>query len=156
MKQNKEEFFRSGKGLSRKIVQEISDRKNEPGWMTDYRLNALGIFEKKPMPTWGADLSELLYHNIHYYVQAADKKYSSWDDVPTNMKDTFEKLGIPEAEQKALAGAGAQYESNVVYHNLKKQWEDLGVIFIDMDIAVKEHPELIKKYFICIFFLLIY
>jgi Fe-S cluster assembly protein SufB len=147
MKQNKEEFFRSAKGLDRKIVQEISERKNEPGWMTDFRLNALTIFEKKPMPLWGADLSDLLYHNIHYYVQAADKKYSDWADVPTAMKDTFEKLGIPQAEREMLAGVGAQFESEVIYKRLKDKWSKKGVIFLDTDSALQEYPEVFKKYF---------
>lgn len=147
MKQSKEEFFRSGKGLSRKIVQDISERKNEPGWMTDFRLNALGIFEKKPMPTWGADLSELLYHNIHYYVQAIEKKHSSWDSVPAEMKETFEKLGVPQAERELLAGVGAQFDSEVVYKRLKDKWAKKGVIFLDTESALKEYPEVFKKYF---------
>jgi Fe-S cluster assembly protein SufB len=115
--------------------------------MTDFRLNALGIFEKKPMPTWGADLSELLYHNIHYYVQAAEKKHSSWDNVPTEMKETFEKLGVPQAERELLAGVGAQFDSEVVYKRLKDKWAKKGVVFLDTESALKEYPEIFKKYF---------
>ena len=129
MKQNKKEFFRSDKGLNRKIVCAISEQKNEPGWMTDFRLRALDIFEQKPMPKWGADLSELLYNDIHYYVKAADKKYSNWDEVPGEMKDTFEKLGIPQAERELLAGVGAQFESEVIYKRLKDKWAKKGCCF---------------------------
>ena len=147
MKQDNQDFFRSEKGLNKKIVREISERKNEPGWMTDFRLRALDIFEQKPLQSWGPDLSELLYENIYYYVQAAEKKYSSWDDVPVSMKDTFEKLGIPQAEREMLAGVGAQFESEVIYKRLKDKWAKKGVVFLDTESALQEYPEIFKKYF---------
>jgi len=139
--------YKSGKGLNKKIVAEISERKNEPGWMTDFRLRALEIFESKPMPTWGADLSHLDVHDIYYYVKPLENQHSSWNDVPTEIKNTFAALGIPQAEQKYLAGVGAQYESEVVYKNLKKKWQELGVVFMDMSSALMAHPDLFKRYF---------
>ncbi len=134
-------------GLSEEIVRDISSRKAEPSWMTDFRLHALTIFEQKHMPTWGADLSELMFHDIHYYVQPHTKQQGSWDDVPTDIKETFTALGIPQAEQKYLAGVGAQYESEVVYKQLKKEWSNQGVLFMDMSTALRDHPMLFKKYF---------
>lgn len=139
--------FSSPKGLNRKIVQEISERKNEPGWMTDFRLKSLEIFEQKPMPTWGADLSELDHHDIHYYVQSVEGKHTSWDDVPADVKATFEKLGVPQAERELLAGVGAQFESEVIYKRLKEKWAKKGVVFADTDTALQEYPELFKQYF---------
>src|SRR5579859_7500064 len=139
--------FKAAKGLNRELVKEISDRKNEPGWMTDFRLQALAIFENKPMPTWGADLSALNSNDIHYYIQPLDKKHTSWDDVPPELKNTFERLGIPQAEHKYLAGVGAQYESEVIYKNLKRVWQERGVVFLDTDSGLAEHPEIFKKYF---------
>lgn len=135
------------KGLNRQIVEDISHKKNEPGWMTELRLNALEIFESKPMPTWGADLSDLDISDIYYYVKPFEDKHTSWNDVPDKIKDTFEQLGIPQAERALLAGVGAQYESEVIYKNLKQEWRDKGVIFVDTDSALKEYPELFKKYF---------
>jgi len=140
-------YFKLNKGLNRSIVTQISEQKNEPGWMTDYRLNALEIFEQKPMPLWGADLSHLNPYDIHYYVKATEKQHKSWDTVPDEIKNTFTKLGIPQAEQKFLAGVGAQFESEVIYKSLKKEWSDLGVIFCDTNNGLREHPELFKKYF---------
>lgn len=139
--------YKSGKGLNKKIVIEISERKQEPGWMTDFRLRALATFESKPMPTWGADLSHLDIDDIYYYVKPLENQHSSWNDIPTDIKNTFSALGIPQAEQKYLAGVGAQYESEVVYKNLKKHWRDLGVLFMDMSSALLEYPELFKRYF---------
>lgn len=139
--------FRAEKGLNRKIVEEISQRKNEPGWMTDFRLQALDIFEKKPMPSWGADLSDLNHHDIHYYVQSVQGKHSSWDDVPEDIKQTFEKLGIPQAERQMLAGVGAQFESEVIYKRLQEKWAKKGVVFLDTNSGLQEYPELFKKYF---------
>lgn len=139
--------FTSGKGLNKNIVTQISEMKNEPGWMTDFRLKALGLFERMPMPTWGPDLSELDPHDIHYYVKPLEKQSKSWDDVPDDIKITFEKLGIPQAERKFLAGVGAQYESEVIYKSLRKRWKDQGVLFLDTGTALKEHPEIFKKYF---------
>ena len=140
-------IFRSKKGLSKEVVEEISRMKNEPQWMLDFRLKALDIFFKKPMPTWGGDLSALNFDDITYYVKPTEQQGKTWDEVPEEIKNTFDKLGIPEAEQKFLAGVSAQYESEVVYHSMKKDLEEMGVIFCDTDTAVQEHPELVKKYF---------
>lgn len=140
--------FKSEKGINEEIVRKISYDKNEPEWMLNKRLNALRIFNKKPIPTWGPDLSELNLEEIHFYMKPDAKKNSkSWEDVPEDIRRTYEKLGIPEAERKSLAGVGAQYESEVVYHNLKKDMEEKGVVFLDMDEALKQYPELVKKYF---------
>ena len=140
-------YYKSKKGLNRQIVTEISDKKNEPGWMTDFRLKALEIFEQKDMPKWGADLSELDINDIYYYLKPIEDKHNSWDTVPDKIKKTFDKLGIPKAEQNLLAGVGAQFESEVIYKNLKQKWRDLGVIFIDTDTALKEHSDIFRKYF---------
>lgn len=145
---NKQNYiFKSKKGLNRKIVTDISEQKNEPGWMTDFRLKALDIFERLPMPTWGADLSDLDPNDIYYYVRPVEKQKTSWDDIPTDIKTTFEKLGIPQAEQKYLSGVGAQYESEVVYKSLKKKWAEQNVLFLDTSSALQQFPELFKKYF---------
>ncbi|MCH8300821.1 MAG: Fe-S cluster assembly protein SufB, partial [Candidatus Marinimicrobia bacterium] len=135
------------KGLSRKTVEDISNIKSEPGWMTDLRLKAYEIFLEKPMPEWGADLSEIDFDDIIYFVRASDKKMTDWDDVPAEIKETFEKLGIPESERKFLAGAEAQYDSESVYGALQGEWEKQGVIFVDTDTALREHEKLVKKYF---------
>lgn len=135
------------KGLNREIVTRISEQKNEPGWMTDFRLRALEIFEQKPMPTWGADLSGLHPNDIYYYVKPIDRAQTNWDDVPQDIKITFEKLGIPQAEQKYLAGVGAQFDSEIIYKNLRKQWADKGVLFLDTETALKDYPEIFKRYF---------
>ena len=137
----------SKKGLSKDTVIEISKMKDEPQWMLDFRLRSYEIFMKKPMPTWGGDLSRIDFQNIYYYAKASDKVEKNWDDVPENVKNTFDKLGIPEAEKKFLAGVGAQYESEVVYHSLREDLAKQGVLFLDTDAALKEHPELFKKYF---------
>lgn len=141
--------FKSGKGLTKHLVEEISEMKGEPAWMRANRLKALEIFQAKPMPTWGNNelLSELDFDNIHYYVKPSEKTEKSWDDVPEGVKKTFDKLGIPEAERKFLAGVTAQYESEVVYHSIRKDLEKQGVIFLGMDDAVKHFPDLVKKYF---------
>ena len=139
--------YTTGKGLNRKVVEEISDIKNEPDWMRRIRLKALEIFEAKPVPTWGPDLSGIDWENISYYNKPGDSNTNSWEDVPEMIKDTFEKLGIPEMEQKYLAGSVAQYESEGVYHSLRKVWEDKGVVFMDLDSAIREHPDLVKQYF---------
>lgn len=139
--------FRTKKGLTREIVEEISRMKNEPQWMLDFRLKALDIFYKKPMPRWGGDLSELDFDDITYYVKPSEKIGRTWEEVPEEIKRTFDKLGIPEAEQKFLAGVSAQYESEVVYQSMKKDLEEQGVIFCDTDTAVREYPELVKEYF---------
>ena len=137
----------SKKGLTRETVINISKMKDEPQWMLDFRLRSYEIFMKKPMPTWGSDLSSLDFQNIYYYTKASDKTEKNWDDVPDKIKNTFDKLGIPEAEKKFLAGVGAQYESEVVYHSLREDLAKQGVLFLDTDAALKEHPEIFKKYF---------
>jgi Fe-S cluster assembly protein SufB len=137
----------SKKGLTKDVIVEISKLKNEPQWMLDFRLRSYEVFMKKPMPNWGPDLSTIDFQNIYYYAKASEKTEKSWDDVPADVKKTFDKLGIPEAEKKFLAGVGAQYESEVVYHNLREDLAKQGVIFLDTDTALKEHPEIFKKYF---------
>ena len=137
----------SKKGLSRDTVVSISKMKNEPQWMLDFRLRSYDIFMKKPMPNWGGDLSKIDFQNIYYYTKASEKTEKNWDDVPEDIKKTFDKLGIPEAEKKFLAGVGAQYESEVVYHNLRDDLAKQGVLFLDTDTALKEQPEIFKKYF---------
>ncbi|RHW36781.1 Fe-S cluster assembly protein SufB [Lysinibacillus yapensis] len=138
--------FRSKRGLTEDIVREISTMKNEPEWMLDYRLKALEIFYSKPMPQWGGDLSALNFDEITYYVKPSEATQKSWDEVPDEIKATFDKLGIPEAEQKYLAGVSAQYESEVVYHNMKKDLEDLGIVFKDTDSALRENEDIFKQY----------
>ena len=140
-------IFRTEKGLTENIVREISRMKNEPEWMLEFRLKSLEQFYKKPMPQWGGDLSELDFDEITYYVKPSERSERSWDEVPEEIKRTFDRLGIPEAEQKYLAGVSAQYESEVVYHNLKEDLEKLGIIFKDTDTALQENEDLFKKYF---------
>jgi Fe-S cluster assembly protein SufB len=139
--------FRSQRGLTRSTVEEISKMKNEPQWMTNFRLKAYDYFMGRPMPGWGGDLSKIDFDNIYYYAKPTDKMGRNWNDVPENIKKTFEKLGIPEAERKFLGGVGAQYESEVVYHSLRKDLESKGVIFLDTDSALKQYPDIVKKYF---------
>src|SRR5579872_4477726 len=142
-------IFKSGKGLTREIVANISELKNEPGWMREFRLKALDIFLSKPMPWWGDTerLAEIDFDNIQYFVRASDRVGKTWDEVPEDIKRTFDKLGIPEAERKYLSGVSAQYESEVVYHSIRKDLERQGVIFTDMDTGLREHGDLVKKYF---------
>ncbi len=137
----------SKKGLSKDTVIAISKMKDEPQWMLDFRLRSYEIFMKKPMPTWGGNLSAIDFQNIYYYAKATEKVEKNWDDVPAEVKSTFDKLGIPEAEKKFLAGVGAQYESEVVYHSLREDLAKQGVLFLDTDSALKEQPEIFKKYF---------
>ncbi|MEM5948764.1 Fe-S cluster assembly protein SufB [Spirochaetia bacterium 38H-sp] len=144
---NVKPVIREEKGLSEEVVRRISKHKNEPEWMRDFRLLAYRMFISKPMPNWGVDLSELDFDDIYYYVKSTDKAERTWDDVPDTIKKTFDRLGIPEAERKYLAGVGAQYDSEMVYHNIQKGLEEKGVIFCDPETAVREHPELVKKYF---------
>lgn len=139
--------FKSKRGLNHAVIDEISDHKNEPDWMREFRHQALDIFFSKPMPTWGADLSGIDFEEIFYFLRASGGSGRSWDDVPEDIKNTFERLGIPEAERKFLAGVGAQYDSEVVYHSLKQEWEKLGVIFLDMDTGLREHEDLVREYF---------
>jgi Fe-S cluster assembly protein SufB len=140
-------FFKSERGLNREVVESISQMKGEPDWMREFRLKAYDHFVKRPMPQWGGDLSGIDFDNIYYYIKPAEKQGKTWDEVPEYIKNTFEKLGIPEAERKFLAGVGAQYESEVVYHSLREDLSKQGVIFLDMDAAVREHPELVQQYF---------
>ncbi|WP_079526940.1 MULTISPECIES: Fe-S cluster assembly protein SufB [Halobacillus] len=140
-------IFRTEKGLTAEVVKQISDYKEEPEWMLDFRLKSLEQFYKKPMPQWGGDLSELDFDDITYYVKPSEGSERSWDEVPEEIKNTFDRLGIPEAEQKYLAGVSAQYESEVVYHNMEKDLEELGVVFKDTDTALKENEELFREYF---------
>jgi len=135
------------KGLTKQVVEDISAIKNEPGWMTEIRLKAYDIFLEKPMPEWGADLSEIDFNDIYYFGRAQDKKMTDWDDVPDDIKNTFDKLGIPESERKFLAGAEAQYDSEAVYGQLKGESEKQGVIFVDTDTALREHEALLKEHF---------
>ncbi len=145
--ENHKAVYKTGRGLTRDIVIEISQAKNEPEWMLDFRLKSYDTFLNKPMPTWGADLSIVDFENTIYYSKPSEKVEKSWDDVPTEIKDTFEKLGIPEAEAKYLSGVSTQYDSEVVYENMISEVEDKGVIFMDTDRALREYPELFKKYF---------
>ena len=137
----------TGKGLTEEIVRKISAYKNEPEWMTEYRVKAFHIFESMPMPTWGPDLSEIDFQDFTYYKRVSNEAEKSWDDVPEEVKNTFERLGIPEAERKYLAGVTTQYESEAVYHNMLEEVQSKGVIFLDIDSALKEYPDLFKKYF---------
>jgi Fe-S cluster assembly protein SufB len=140
--------FKSDKGLTREIVERISSMKGEPAWMREFRVKAYEIFLSKPMPTWGDTplLNEIDFSDIHYFVKSTDRAERSWDDVPDDIKRTFDRLGIPEAERKFLSGVSAQYESEVVYHNTSKELDAQGVLFCDMDTAVKTYPEIVQKY----------
>lgn len=143
-----EEFvFRSKKGLSKEVVEEISSIKDEPAWLHDFRLRSLEIFLKKPMPTWGANLSDINFDNIYYYVKATEGQVRTWEEVPDNIKNTFDRLGIPEAERNFLAGVGAQYESEMIYHNIRENLTKQGVIFTDPETAFRDFPDLFKQYF---------
>ncbi|NLT25296.1 MAG: Fe-S cluster assembly protein SufB, partial [Microbacteriaceae bacterium] len=136
------------RGLDEEVVRDISSIKNEPEWMRDRRLRALQLFERKPMQTWGPDLSELDFDNIKYFVRASEKQAQTWDDLPEDIRNTYERLGIPEAErQRLIAGVAAQYESEVVYHQINEELERQGVIFLDTDTALREHPEIFEEYF---------
>jgi Fe-S cluster assembly protein SufB len=141
--------FQAQKGLSEEIVRQISAQKGEPEWMLEFRLEALKIYYSKPMPKWGGDLSQLeaTLDDIYFYLRPQEKMERSWDDVPDDIKTTFERLGIPEAERKVLAGVGAQYESEMVYHSLKKEWEDKGIIFESIEDGLRKYPELFREHF---------
>src|SRR3974377_1423746 len=139
--------FKSGRGLTRAVVEQISEMKGEPDWMRKFRLKSLGLFEKRPMPTWGADLSGIDFDNIYYYIKPVQEQGKTWDDIPSEIKDTFDRLGIPQAERKFLAGVTAQYESEAVYHKVREDLEKIGVIFTDMDTALREYPDIIKEHF---------
>ncbi|SCX14402.1 Fe-S cluster assembly protein SufB [Corynebacterium jeikeium] len=136
------------RGLNEDVVRDISAKKNEPEWMLKRRLKALDIFDKKPLPTWGADLSDIDFDNIKYFVRSTEKQAQTWEDLPEDIKNTYDKLGIPEAEkQRLVAGVAAQYESEVVYHQIREDLEKQGVIFVDTDTGLREYPELFEEYF---------
>ena len=139
--------FKTRKGLDRDVVEQISNLKGEPQWMLDFRLKALEHFQQRPMPHWGPDISKLDLDEIYYYVKPTDEEGKSWDDVPDSIKETFDKLGIPEAEQKFLAGVGAQYESEMVYHSVLEHLEKQGVIFLSIEEGLRQHPDLFREYF---------
>jgi Fe-S cluster assembly protein SufB len=140
-------FFSIPKGISEDVVRQISAYKKEPEWMTDIRVNAYREFAARPNPTWGPDLSFIDFNEFFYFIKASERAETSWDDVPAEIKETFDKLGIPEAERQYLAGVSTQFESEVVYHSTLKELEDLGVIYVDTDTALREYPELVKEYF---------
>ncbi|MFO7782204.1 MAG: Fe-S cluster assembly protein SufB [Spirochaetia bacterium] len=139
--------FKSRKGIDEEVVHAISDHKGEPDWMRRFRLQSLEAFRARPMPNWGADLSDIDFDDIFYYIKPSERQSRSWEDVPADIRETFDRIGIPEAEKKYLAGVGAQYDSEVVYHNIQKRLEDKGVIFSDPETAVREYPEIVQKYF---------
>lgn len=140
--------YSTGKGLTAETIRKISANKNEPQWMLDYRLRALEVFNSKPMPTWGADLSDLDLNDIIYYLEPDAKRMSdSWDDVPEYIKNSFERLGIQQAEKTSLSGVGAQYDSEVVYHNMNRELEELGIVYTDIETAIRNHEDLVKEYF---------
>jgi Fe-S cluster assembly protein SufB len=140
------DVFRAARGLNANIVAQISEMKKEPGWMRDFRLRSLKIFESKPMPLWGGDIG-IDFQDIYYYLKPTDKQGRTWDDVPQDIKDTFDRLGIPEAEKKYLAGVKAQFESEVVYGSLQEDLGKKGVLFTDTDTALRDHPDLLREYF---------
>lgn len=142
-----ENYYTSTKGLKEEVVREMSKIKNEPEWMLEYRLKALRKFKEMPMPTWGVDLSNIDFEEYTYYIKPSEKQTASWDDVPETIKETFDRLGLPEAEQKFLAGMSTQYESEVVYHNMLDELNEKGVVFLDTDSGLREYPEMFKKYF---------
>src|SRR4026208_1504048 len=139
--------FEPKRGLSGQVVEEISELKSEPDWMRKYRRKARRHFERRPMPWWGADLSDIDFENIYYFIRSTEKQAQNWEDLPEDIKGTWDKLGIPEAEKKYLGGVSAQYESEVVYHKIKKELDDIGVLFTDMDSALRDYPDLVKEHF---------
>ena len=144
---NAEIIFSTGLGLNEEVIRTISQEKDEPEWMLDYRLKAYEIYKNKPIPEWGPDLSGIDFNDITYYQKATNRPVRTWDDVPDEIKKTFERIGIPEAERAYLAGATVQYESEAVYTRMKSAYENLGIIFTDMDSALRDYPELVKEYF---------
>src|ERR671932_916001 len=136
------------RGLDEEVVRDISGRKNEPEWMLERRLKALKLFAKKPMPNWGSDLSGIDFQNIKYFVRSTEKQAASWEELPEDIKNTYDRLGIPEAEkQRLIAGVAAQYESEVVYHKIREDLEEQGVIFLDTDTGLREHEDLFREHF---------
>jgi Fe-S cluster assembly protein SufB len=142
-----ESVFKTRKGLDEDVVNAISSHKGEPEWMRQFRLRSLRAFQRKSMPNWGADLSDINFDDLYYYAKPTDDQKKSWEDVPAYIKETFERIGIPEAERKFLAGVGAQYDSEMVYHSIKEDLSKKGVIFTDPESAVRDHPDLVKQYF---------
>src|ERR687895_1850463 len=138
--------YKAPKGLSREVVESISEYKDEPQWMRDFRLKALQHFLSRPTPTWGGNLGQIDWDDIHYFVRASEKASRSWEEVPEDIKKTFDRLGIPEAEGQFLAGVGAQYESEVVYHQVREDLEKQGVIFLDMDSGLREHDDIVREH----------
>jgi Fe-S cluster assembly protein SufB len=138
--------YKAPKGLSRELVESISEYKNEPAWMREFRLKALEHFESRPTPMWGANLAQIDWNDIHYFVRASERPERDWDDVPEDIKNTFDRLGIPEAERKFLSGVGAQYESESVYHQVQEDLEKQGVIFMDMDTGLREHEDIVREH----------
>ena len=139
--------FKPRRGLNEEIIREMSALKKEPKWMLDFRLRSYKIFQRKPMPNWGGDMSQIYFDDIYYYIKPTEGQVDAWEELPDSVKDTYEKLGIPEAERKYLAGVTAQYESEVVYHRNREDLEAQGVLFSDMDSAVKDYPEMVQRYF---------
>lgn len=139
--------YKSEKGLNESVVKMISKIKGEPEWMTEFRLKSYKVFLDKKMPTWGGDLSKINFDDIYYYLRPTDRQVNSWEDLPAEIKETYDRIGVPEAEKKFLAGVSAQYESEVVYESINKQLEKDGVLFMDMDSGLRKHPELVKEYF---------
>ena len=139
--------YKTKKGISKEIVEEISKIKGEPQWMTDFRLKAFEVFESKPMPPWGPSLESIKFEDYTYYIKPSARMENKWEDVPVEIKATFDRLGIPEAEKKFLSGVATQYESEMVYHNMLQEVQDKGVIFTDTDSGLRLHPELFKKFF---------
>lgn len=139
--------FKTQKGVNEDIVRQISKHKGEPEWMTQYRLKAFDYFMKRPQPKWGGDLSKINFDEIYYYIKPTEGKARTWDDLPAEIKETYDRIGVPEAEKEFLAGVGAQYDSEVIYHNIKEELSKQGVIFLDMDSGLREYPELVKEYF---------
>ncbi|WP_114906344.1 Fe-S cluster assembly protein SufB [Ornithinimicrobium murale] len=136
------------RGLNEDVVRDISERKSEPAWMLEQRVKALKLFDKKPMPTWGSDLTDIDFQNIKYFVRSTEKQATTWDELPDDIKNTYDRLGIPEAEkQRLIAGVAAQYESEVVYHQIREDLEEKGVLFLDTDTALREHEDLFREYF---------
>src|SRR5918999_1112484 len=138
--------YKAPKGLNREVVENISEYKDEPEWMRKFRLKALEHFEQRPTPTWGGNLGQIDWNNIHYFVRASEKQSRSWDEVPDDIKKTFDRLGIPEAERDFLAGVGAQYESEVVYHQIREDLEKQGVVFLDMDSGLREYEDIVREH----------
>ncbi|MBP7967570.1 Fe-S cluster assembly protein SufB, partial [Candidatus Woesebacteria bacterium] len=139
--------FKSKKGLDESVIRQISQIKEEPAWMLEFRLKSYKVFLEKKMPTWGGDLSKINFDDIYYYLRSTEKQVNSWEDLPAEIKETYDRIGVPEAEKKFLAGVSAQYESEVVYESISRELEKDGVIFCDMDTGLRKYPDIVKEYF---------